>query len=129
MQNVDHNIGFWEKRQFFRRKLSKIAENCDHNIDPRVTRLGDCLDSFWNVKEVFRIFLQLFFHSNGFVLISNKESVVKHLGDFARTHLVTMKRTKYCADMNYTNLPSRSWSQCQCYDLRQNAAKNWRFFV
>jgi hypothetical protein len=26
--------GFWEKRQFFRRKLSKIAENCDHNIDP-----------------------------------------------------------------------------------------------
>jgi hypothetical protein len=35
MQNVDHNIGFWEKRQFFRRKLSKIAEDCDHNIDPR----------------------------------------------------------------------------------------------
>jgi hypothetical protein len=34
MQNFDHNIGFWEKRQFFRRKLSKIAENCDHNIDP-----------------------------------------------------------------------------------------------
>jgi hypothetical protein len=22
------------KRQFFRRKLAKIAENCDHNIDP-----------------------------------------------------------------------------------------------
>jgi hypothetical protein len=34
MQNFDHNIGFREKRQFFRRKLSKIAENCDHNIDP-----------------------------------------------------------------------------------------------
>jgi hypothetical protein len=30
-----HNIGFWEKRHFFRRKLSKIAENCDHNIGPR----------------------------------------------------------------------------------------------
>jgi hypothetical protein len=28
----DHNIG--EKRQFFRRKLAKIAEKCDHNIDP-----------------------------------------------------------------------------------------------
>jgi hypothetical protein len=26
---------FLEKRQFFRQKLSKIAENCDHNIDPR----------------------------------------------------------------------------------------------
>jgi hypothetical protein len=25
---------FWEKRQFFRRKLSKIAENYDHNINP-----------------------------------------------------------------------------------------------
>jgi hypothetical protein len=25
---------FLEKRQFFRRKLSKIAENCDPNIDP-----------------------------------------------------------------------------------------------
>jgi hypothetical protein len=35
MQNFDNNIGFWEKRQFFRRKLSKIGENCDHNIDPR----------------------------------------------------------------------------------------------
>jgi hypothetical protein len=27
-------IGLGEKRQFFRRKLSKITENCDHNIDP-----------------------------------------------------------------------------------------------
>jgi hypothetical protein len=35
MQNFDHNIGFCEKRQFFRRKLSKIAKNCDHNIGPR----------------------------------------------------------------------------------------------
>jgi hypothetical protein len=25
MQNVDHNIVFWEKRQFFRRKLQKIV--------------------------------------------------------------------------------------------------------
>jgi hypothetical protein len=34
MQIFYHNIGFCEKRQFFRRKLAKIAENCDHNIDP-----------------------------------------------------------------------------------------------
>jgi hypothetical protein len=34
MQNFDHNIGFWEKSQFFCRKLAKIAENCDRNIDP-----------------------------------------------------------------------------------------------
>jgi hypothetical protein len=32
-EKVYHNIGFWEKRQFCRRKLGKIAENCDHNID------------------------------------------------------------------------------------------------
>jgi hypothetical protein len=30
----DHNIGLWEKRQFFRRKLAKIGENCDNNNDP-----------------------------------------------------------------------------------------------
>jgi hypothetical protein len=36
MQHFDHDIGFWEKRQFFHRKLSKIAENCDHNIDPGI---------------------------------------------------------------------------------------------
>jgi hypothetical protein len=36
MQNFNHNFVFREKRNFFRRKLSKIAENCDHNIDPRL---------------------------------------------------------------------------------------------
>jgi hypothetical protein len=35
-KNCDNNIGFWEKRHFFRRKLEKIAENYDHNIDPRI---------------------------------------------------------------------------------------------
>jgi hypothetical protein len=41
-----------KKRQFFRRKLklSKIAENCDHNIDPR--------------NQVFMYFL-----ANGFIYI------------------------------------------------------------
>jgi hypothetical protein len=34
LQKFYHNIGFWEKRLFFRRKLAKIAEKCDHNIDP-----------------------------------------------------------------------------------------------
>jgi hypothetical protein len=33
MQKFDHNIVFLEKRHFFCRKLSKIAENCGHNID------------------------------------------------------------------------------------------------
>jgi hypothetical protein len=33
LKQIDHNIGFREKRHFFRRKWGKIAENCDHNID------------------------------------------------------------------------------------------------
>jgi hypothetical protein len=32
-KKIDHNIVFREKRHFLR-KLGKIAENCDHNIDP-----------------------------------------------------------------------------------------------
>jgi hypothetical protein len=42
-KNCDRNIGFREKRQFFRQKLAKIAEICDHIIDPwskRITYIG-----------------------------------------------------------------------------------------
>jgi hypothetical protein len=52
MQNFDHNIGFWEKRQFFRRKLAKIAENCDHKIDPNWAN-----GSFSKITKVAKIFL------------------------------------------------------------------------
>jgi hypothetical protein len=34
MQKFDHNIGYWENA-ILSRKLAQIAENCDHNIDPR----------------------------------------------------------------------------------------------
>jgi hypothetical protein len=50
MQNFDHNIGFREKRQLFRRKLSKIAENCDHNIDERKFSPSEKIDG-----EIFKI--------------------------------------------------------------------------
>jgi hypothetical protein len=33
----DHNIGILEKRQFFSPKLSKIAKNCEHNIEPWIS--------------------------------------------------------------------------------------------
>jgi hypothetical protein len=39
MQIFDHNIVVLEKRHFCRQKLAKIAENCDHNIDPRTKAL------------------------------------------------------------------------------------------
>jgi hypothetical protein len=37
--------------------LAKTAENCDHNIDPWVTRLGELfsLGSFLKIKEVAKI--------------------------------------------------------------------------
>jgi hypothetical protein len=68
MQKFDHNIGFREKRQFFRRKLSKVEENCDHNIDPRATRLDYFstivllfyLASFKKITELAHILGHLF---------------------------------------------------------------------
>jgi hypothetical protein len=33
-KNFIITLVFEKKCQFFRQKLSKIAENCDHNIDP-----------------------------------------------------------------------------------------------
>jgi hypothetical protein len=34
-KNIDHNIDFQGTRQFFRRKLAKIAPNSDPDFDPR----------------------------------------------------------------------------------------------
>jgi hypothetical protein len=34
-QKRDHLIVLWKKTTFLRRKLVKIAENIDHNIEPR----------------------------------------------------------------------------------------------
>jgi hypothetical protein len=62
MKNFDHNIGFCEKTPFFRRKLSKIAENCDHNIDPRVGDFSPVLQLltlgslFENYRDIFAHF-------------------------------------------------------------------------
>jgi hypothetical protein len=33
MQTIHHSNGFPEKRQYFRRKMEKIADNCDYIID------------------------------------------------------------------------------------------------
>jgi hypothetical protein len=39
-QKMYHYIGFQENHQFFRIQLDKVAENCDHNIDPDLTFAG-----------------------------------------------------------------------------------------
>jgi hypothetical protein len=36
MQKWIITLVFLEKRQFYFRQLAKSAENCDHNIDPRL---------------------------------------------------------------------------------------------
>jgi hypothetical protein len=51
LKKVDHNIGIQEKRQFFHRKLEKIAENCAHNIDPD--------ENVKNSSEPCRIFVKI----------------------------------------------------------------------
>jgi hypothetical protein len=35
LQKVNDNIGFWENANFFCRKLAKVVENCDYNIDSK----------------------------------------------------------------------------------------------
>jgi hypothetical protein len=77
MQNLDHDIGFGEKRQIFRRKLSKIAENCDHNIEPRSSQFSPVgslftFDSFYENLRSRPNFWDPFFHVKGYVLIVSK---------------------------------------------------------
>jgi hypothetical protein len=47
-QKNDHNIGFGGKGQFLRRKLAKIAENRDNNIDPRCPFYAHIFPAMWN---------------------------------------------------------------------------------
>jgi hypothetical protein len=56
MQNFDHNIGFWEKRQFFRRKLVEIC-------------LLFCSRIFLITKVAQNLVL-LFYHSKSCAIVS-----------------------------------------------------------
>jgi hypothetical protein len=55
MQKVDHKIGIQEKRQFFRRKLGKIAENCDHNIGPSLRKQESILQNSISAKKLDKL--------------------------------------------------------------------------
>jgi hypothetical protein len=68
-KNCDNNIGFWEKRQFFRRKLAKNAENCDHNIDPRVTR--------WVCEKIYQIMAKNIFFEKSIQRAFTKKNLSK----------------------------------------------------
>jgi hypothetical protein len=86
MQKFDHNIGFWEKRHFFRRKLSKIAENCDHNIDPRlgeISPIGQMFTEgyFYKMIEVTICnFVTAFFRGKIYINLDQKLFCL-HLGE------------------------------------------------
>jgi hypothetical protein len=62
---------FEKKCQFFRRKLSKIAENCDHNIDPRSPWKRYCV---WSKILVQR---QLISITSYIIDISNNTNALK----------------------------------------------------
>jgi hypothetical protein len=40
-KNIIITLVIEKNGNFFRRKMSKIAENCDHNIDPRLAGIGN----------------------------------------------------------------------------------------
>jgi hypothetical protein len=77
-QNFDHNVGFWEKHQCFRRKLAKIAENIDHNIGPWsgssfLAKNGEnCQETFF---ETFRMKNEMNIH--GDTSWSDKEPFIR----------------------------------------------------
>jgi hypothetical protein len=57
---------FEKNANFFRRKLSKIAENCDHNIDPvvdekRILKKGEEEFGVANPKDLLRGFKNVSF--------------------------------------------------------------------
>jgi hypothetical protein len=62
MQQFDHVNWFSRKNaNFFRRKLENIAENCDHNIDPRSRYTKDSWAQFSKQNQSFKsVFLCVF---------------------------------------------------------------------
>jgi hypothetical protein len=77
-----------KKRQFFRRKLAKIAENCDHNIDP------------WNdglyLALRFSIFCKLFL-CLGFALEACGGEL-NNFSSFSKCLLLPKKKPPECHD-------------------------------
>jgi hypothetical protein len=52
-KKIDHNIGFWGNRQFFRRILATIAEISYHNIDPSLAIFFKFWRFFLNSGDFF----------------------------------------------------------------------------
>jgi hypothetical protein len=72
--------------------LAKIAENCDHNIDPRLGEFSPVsqLFIFALFKKLRPNFVATFFHGKNCVLILTKNGLGYIWGDFSQTHLVTL---------------------------------------
>jgi hypothetical protein len=63
---------FGEKRQFFRRKLAKIAENCDHNIDPR----GFCSVGCFTHDDIYFLYKkQKYFRAKTFIFVMITQTI------------------------------------------------------
>jgi hypothetical protein len=55
---------FEKNANFFRRKLSKIAENCDHNIDPPVALPSAFFPVYSKAEGIHSVFLALTLESH-----------------------------------------------------------------
>jgi hypothetical protein len=67
---------FEKNANFFRRKLSKIAENCDHNIDPWLshgTFVADVEAARWRQKN--RCPIKIFGRIRGSILLCKKQQL------------------------------------------------------
>jgi hypothetical protein len=107
---VNHSIGFREKRQFFRGILAKIAENCDHNIDPGRFRkkyrpisstsspkLFHCTYVNKETEIVIRLFdkklLKFGAHEDEIWTVGSKKNSPKYLADIFPTKVAPKEKT------------------------------------
>jgi hypothetical protein len=95
MQNFGHNIGFEKNANFFRRKMAKIAENFDHNIDPRLGEFSPIgrlfsFDRLVKITEVAKIIVLLIFLSKSCELYMIKMGLGTFWPIFLQTHLINL---------------------------------------
>jgi hypothetical protein len=78
MQNFDNKIVFFEKNSIFCSKLSKIAENFDHNIDPRLSFLQILCTLFLRPFRIVDIRMYLDIVSTNLTKLFTGRMVTKH---------------------------------------------------
>jgi hypothetical protein len=119
---MDPNIGLNEKRQSVRLKLGKIAQNCDHNIDPSHCFAIIC-NLFWacvyiwvhkiNEKKSCNVW-----HDSSLIRMCLKATVLclfmhlglsQHIWKAIRGRVLFSKMIKFSFKLFMVLLPQNSW--------------------